>query len=130
MGVVVSMKDMFTQNAHRIQASMMSLDATVAASAESMQRNMQLIQRGTMMMGAGLALLAVPTVVVTSTLRTQKALGEMASLGVKDLASLSAAAEDFSNIWGGTSKAEFIAASYDIKSGIASLTGAAVRVLL
>jgi len=126
MGVVVSMKDMFTQNAHRIQASMMSLDATVAASAGSMQRNMQLIQRGTMMMGAGLAMLAVPAVVVTSTLRTQKALGEMASLGVKDLASLSAAAEDFSNTWGGTSKAEFIAAAYDIKSGIASLTDAAV----
>lgn len=126
LGVVVSMKDMFTRNAHRIQDSMMSLDATVAASAGSMQRNMQLIQRGTMMIGAGLALLAVPTVVVTSTLRTQKALGEMASLGVKDLASLSAAAEDFSNTWGGASKAEFIAASYDIKSGIASLTDAAV----
>jgi len=31
MGVVVSMKDMFTRNAQRIQASMMSLDATVAA---------------------------------------------------------------------------------------------------
>jgi len=126
MGVVVSMKDMFTRNAHRIQGSMMSLDATVAASAGSMQRNMQLIQRGTMMMGAGLALLAVPAVVVTSTLRTQKALGEMASLGVKDLASLSAAAESFSNTWGGTSKAEFIAAAYDIKSGISTLTDAAV----
>ena len=70
MGVVVSMKDMFTQNAHRIQSSMMSLDATVASSSANMQRNMQLIQRGTMMMGAGLALLAVPAVVVTSTLRT------------------------------------------------------------
>ncbi len=126
MGVVVSMKDMFTRNAHRIQGSMMNLDATVAASAGNMQRNMQLIQRGTMMIGAGLALLAMPTVVLSSTIRTQKALGEMASLGVKDLNSLSSAAESFSNTWGGTSKAEFIAAAYDIKSGIASLTDAAV----
>ena len=126
MGVVVSMKDMFTQNAHRIQSSMMSLDGTVAASSANMQRNMQLLQRGTMMMGAGLALLAVPAVVVTSTLKTQKALGEMASLGVKDLASLSTAAEEFSNTWGGTSKAEFVAAAYDIKSGISSLTDVAV----
>ena len=95
MGVVVSMKDMFTRNAQRIQASMMSLDATVAASTANMQRNMQRLQRGTMLMGAGLALLAVPTAVVASTIQTQKALGEMASLGVKDLASLSRAAEDF-----------------------------------
>ena len=48
----------------------------------------------TMLIGAGLALLAVPTVVIASTVETQKALGEMASLGVKDLKSLSRAAED------------------------------------
>jgi TP901 family phage tail tape measure protein len=126
LGVVVSMRDMFTRNSHRIQSAMMSLDATVAGSAASMQRNMQLVQRGMMMVGAGLALLAIPAVVISSTVATQKALGEMASLGVKDLKSLSAAAEEFSNTWGGTSKAAFIAAAYDIKSGIASLTDAAV----
>jgi len=126
LGVVVSMRDMFTRNSHRIQSAMMSLDATVAASSTSMQRNMQLIQRGMMMVGAGVALLAIPAIVISSTVATQKALGEMASLGVKDLKSLSAAAEGFSNAWGGTSKAAFIAAAYDIKSGIASLTDAAV----
>ena len=126
LGVVVSMRDMFTRNSHRIQSAMMSLDATVAGSAASMQRNMQLVQRGMMMVGAGLALLAIPAIVISSTVATQKALGEMASLGVKDLQSLSRAAEEFSNVWGGTSKAAFIAAAYDIKSGIASLTDAAV----
>ncbi|MFW6162589.1 MAG: phage tail tape measure protein [Planctomycetota bacterium] len=126
LGVVVSMRDMFTRNSHRIQSAMMSLDATVAASSTSLQRNMQLVQRGMMMVGAGLALLAIPAIVISSTVATQKALGEMASLGVKDLKSLSAAAEEFSNTWGGTSKAAFIAAAYDIKSGIASLTDAAV----
>ncbi|HPD17973.1 MAG TPA: phage tail tape measure protein [Planctomycetota bacterium] len=126
MGVVVSMKDMFTQNAYRIQSSMMSLDGTVAAASASMQRNLGLVQRGAMTMGAGLALLAVPAIVLRSTVATQKALGEMASVGVKDLDSLAAAAEEFSNAWGGTSKAEFIAAAYDIKSGIASLSDAAV----
>jgi len=126
MGVVVSMKDMFTQNAYRIQSSMMALDTTVAGAAERMQRNLGLVQRGAMTMGAGLALLAVPAIVLRSTVATQKALGEMASVGVKDLDSLAAAAEDFSNTWGGTSKAEFIAAAYDIKSGIASLSDVAV----
>jgi len=126
LGVVVSMRDMFTRNSYRIQSAMMSLDATVAASSASMQQNMQLVQRSMMMVGAGLALLAVPAVVIASTMATQKALGEMASLGVKDLASLSRAAEEFSNTWGGTSKAAFIAAAYDIKSGIASLADAAV----
>jgi len=126
LGLVVSMRDMLSRNAHRIQSAMMSLDATVAGSASSMQRNLQVVQRATMLIGAGLALLAVPTIVIASTVATQKALGEMASLGVKDLQSLSRAAEEFSNTWGGTSKAEFTAAAYDIKSGIASLTDAAV----
>lgn len=59
---------------------------------------------------------------VGATIETQKALGELASVGVKDMAALETAAADFSNQWAGTSKAEFITAAYDIKSGIASLT--------
>lgn len=46
----------------------------------------------------------------------------VSSLGVKDLKAVEDAAKSFSNTWAGTSKADFITASYDIKSGIASLT--------
>lgn len=52
----------------------------------------------------------------------QGALGEVASLGVKDLEGLREAARDFSNEWAGTSAPEFVRASYDIKSGISSLS--------
>lgn len=57
-----------------------------------------------------------------ATFETRRALGELASLGVKDLEAVEDAARSFSDQWAGTSKADFISASYDIKSGIASLT--------
>ena len=71
-------------------------------------------------MGAGITGLCMKT--VTSTFDTQNALGELSSLGVKDLKAVEDAAKSFSDTWAGTSKADFITASYDIKSGIASLT--------
>jgi len=128
LGIVVSMKDAFTQNASRIQNAMMDLDATVAASSEKMSRNMDRIQKGTMMVGAGLSLLAVPTALIASTAATQKALGEMASLGVKDLGAIEDAAESFSNQWAGANKAEFVGATYDVKSALANLSDEAVGV--
>ncbi len=59
---------------------------------------------------------------VEATWDTKRALGELASLGVQDLETLEAASRSFSDQWAGTSKADFITAAYDIKSGIASLT--------
>lgn len=75
------MKDAFSQNAQRIRGSMMDLDSTVADASERMTRNLDRIQQGTMMLGAGLALMAVPAALIASTAATQKALGELASLG-------------------------------------------------
>ena len=63
---------------------------------------------------------------VGATLETQAALGELASVGVSDMQALSGAAEDFSSQWAGTTKAEFIGAAYDIKSGISTLTDTGV----
>lgn len=70
--------------------------------------------------GAGITTACIAT--VTSTFDTQNALGELSSLGVKDLKAVEAAAKNFSDTWAGTTKSDFITASYDIKSGIASLT--------
>lgn len=126
LGIIVSMKDAFSQNAGRVQSSMQSLDATVAASSERMTRNLDRIQKGTMMIGAGLALMAVPVGLVASTAATQKALGEMASLGIKDLRALEDASESFTNTWAGYSKAEFISAAYDVKSALSALSDEAV----
>lgn len=59
---------------------------------------------------------------VEATFETRRALGELASLGVEDLGAVEDAARSFSDQWAGTSKADFISAAYDIKSGIASLS--------
>lgn len=57
-----------------------------------------------------------------ATVPAEKALGELASVGVQKLAVMEAAGADFANQWSGTTKDQFISAAYDIKSGIASLT--------
>jgi len=126
MGIVITLRDMFSGNAARVQSSMDSLDASVAASSERMTRNLDRIQKGTMLMGAGLAMMAMPTALIASTASTQKALGEMASLGTKDLQKLEDAAEAFSNQWAGASKADFIGACYDVKSALSNLSDEAV----
>lgn len=72
--------------------------------------------------GLGAGILSVGVATVASTFDTQDALGELSSLGVKDLQAVEAAAKSFSDTWAGTTKSDFITASYDIKSGIASLT--------
>lgn len=72
--------------------------------------------------GAAAALLAP----AKSTFDTQKALGELATVAVKDLDTMEKAAKDFSNTWAGTTKDEFITAAYDIKSGISQLTDESV----
>lgn len=59
---------------------------------------------------------------VQATFETRRAIGELASLGVKDLGAVETAAKNFSDQWAGTSKADFITAAYDIKSGISSLS--------
>ncbi|MBT8341086.1 MAG: phage tail tape measure protein [Desulfatitalea sp.] len=128
LGIVVSMKDAFSQNAQRIRGSMMDLDSTVAAASERMTRNLDRIQHGTMMIGAGLALVAAPVALVASTAATQKALGELASLGVQDLRAIEDAAESFTNQWSGANKSAFVSATYDVKSALSSLSDEAVGV--
>ena len=59
---------------------------------------------------------------VEATFETRRALGELSSLGIQDLDALEDAARSFSDQWAGTTKADFITAAYDIKSGISSLT--------
>lgn len=126
LGIIVSMKDAFSRNAARVESSMQSLDAKVAAASERMTRNLDRIQKGTMMIGAGLATMALPAALIASTVATQRALGEMVSVGTRDLRSLEDAAEAFTNRWAGYNKAEFIGAAYDVKSALASLSDEAV----
>lgn len=77
---------------------------------------------GKVMAAAGAGIVSACTGIVTSTFETQNALGELSSLGVKDLKAVESAAKSFSDTWAGTTKSDFITAAYDIKSGIASLS--------
>jgi len=74
------------------------------------------------MIGVGLALMALPVGLVTSTAATQRAFGELSSLGVKDLRAIEDAAESFTNTWSGSTKAEFITVAYDVRSALSGLT--------
>ena len=62
------------------------------------------------------------TATVLSTVETQKALGELGSVGITEFGAMERAAEDFSNKFSGTTKSDFLYAAYDIKSGISSLS--------
>ena len=77
---------------------------------------------GTAMQATGLQITEAVLSPVAATFDTRRAIGELASLGVKDLGTIEDAARAFSDQWAGTTKADFISAAYDIKSGIASLT--------
>lgn len=77
---------------------------------------------GAAMQAAGLQITEAVLSPVEATFETRRAIGELASLGVKDLGAVEDAARSFSDQWAGTTKADFISAAYDIKSGIASLS--------
>lgn len=77
---------------------------------------------GVVMAGVGAQITAAVLDPVEATFETKRAIGELASLGVKDLSTMETAAKNFSDTWAGTTKSDFISAAYDIKSGIASLT--------
>lgn len=112
VSLVLDMVDRMTNKMGKVNGSIGTMTQSFAA----MQR------AGRMMTGIGTGIVTACGAAITATFDTQNALGEIASLGVQDLQAIEDAAKDFSNTWAGTSKADFITASYDIKSGIASLT--------
>lgn len=79
-------------------------------------------QSGLALAGTGKEITEAALKPVEATFETRRALGELSSLGVKDLQRIEDAAKSFSGTFAGTTKAEYITAAYDIKSGIASLS--------
>ena len=76
----------------------------------------------------GAAITAPLGVALNSYQDVSKAQGEIASLGIGEsgIADITKAAREFSNEFAGTTAPDFIKASYDIKSGISSLSDIAV----
>lgn len=123
LSLIMNMVDNLTGPMARVQSS-------VGGSVSKLQGVQQtfgdMTKTGAAMAGIGAQITDAALAPVQATFATKKALGELKSVGIKDLKALEKASEEFSNTWAGTSKAEFIGAAYDIKSGIASLNDEAV----
>ncbi len=123
LGILLSVVDHVTGPSSRIGKGLTNLKGKAAALGPAFEK---FKTYGLIMAAVGAALLTVLSGTVMATVDTQKALGELASVGIQDLGALEKAGAQFSNKWAGTTKAEFISAAYDIKSGISSLTDSGV----
>lgn len=119
VGAVMRLVDMISGPLRMIQATMAQTERGAGALSVRMAGLAKAMLPAVMVAGVllgGLGAMAMASV------ETDKALGELASVGVRDMQALRQAGQDFSNQWAGTTKAQFISAAYDIKSGISSLS--------
>lgn len=123
LSVIVNMID-------NLSGPMARVNTTVDGSVSKIQKMNQtfgdMTKTGVAMAATGATITSAVLSPVAATFETRRALGELSSLGIKDLEALEGAAKGFSDQWAGTTKSDFITAAYDIKSGIASLTDEAV----
>lgn len=119
LSVIMNMVDNLTRPAQVVDQS---LDKTTQKIQTMQQKAGQMTKSGIALTSFGLDMAKAALSPVEATFATQKALGEMSAVGVKDLKALETAATNFSNKWSGTNKADFISAAYDIKGGINSLS--------
>ncbi|WP_209010587.1 phage tail tape measure protein [Anaerovorax sp. IOR16] len=103
-----------------------SLDQTIGRLERAEQGFSDMTKSGMAMGLLGKELASVALSPVEATFETKKALGELSSVGIQDLKALEQAGKQFSDTWAGTTKADFIAAAYDIKSGISTLSDTSV----
>jgi len=119
LSVLVNMIDRISGPSATIQRA---VGNTVSKFQEYSHNMARMATDGAVLIGTGYQIADAAIAPVKATFATQDALGTLASLGIQNLAALENAAKSFSDRWAGTTKPEFIAAAYDIKSGIASLT--------
>lgn len=119
LSVMVNMIDNITGISKKINGSVTKLKTGIETLDNKFK---EMSKSGFLMVGTGTVIAKSLLTPVKATYETKKALGELASLGYEDLQLIENAAKDFSNEFAGTTKAQFITASYDIKSGISSLT--------
>ncbi|MFR9235286.1 MAG: phage tail tape measure protein [Eisenbergiella massiliensis] len=123
LSVVLSMVDRLTSPIRGVGSEIQGTMGKINGMSQSFGN---MITGGAAMAAAGTQIAEGVLQPVAATFETRRALGELSSLGVKDLQTIEDAAKEFSSTWAGTTKPEFISAAYDIKSGIASLTDAGV----
>lgn len=119
LSLIMNMIDNLTGPMARVTASTDSSVSRIDAMSQSFANA---AKAGAVMAGVGAQITDATLAPVKATFATQNALGELSSLGVKDLGAIEDAATKFSDTWAGTTKSDFISAAYDIKSGIATLS--------
>lgn len=119
LSLVMSMVDNLTGP---MGSAVSSTQSAVGALQTQQQTLGNMAKYGAMAAAAGGAIIASGTSLAKSTFATQRAIGELSSLGVRDLGALETAAREFSSTWAGTLASDYITAAYDIKSGISSLS--------
>ncbi|MCP4162599.1 MAG: phage tail tape measure protein [Deltaproteobacteria bacterium] len=115
----MGLKDIISGKLFKIQKQVKSTNRSVGALSMGMAKLAKLMLP--LAIAAGIVVGAFGAC-TASTIATQSALGELASVGISDMQALSNEAEKFSDTWAGTTKPQFLAAAYDIKSGISSLS--------
>lgn len=116
---IFRLTDMISGPLKKIEDRMRSTEKTGDSLASKMTRTAKSF---TLVAAAASAVIAGIWGLANSTVETQQRLGELASVGITNMQALESAATNFSNNFAGTTKADFLAAAYDIKSGIASLS--------
>jgi TP901 family phage tail tape measure protein len=122
LGVVLGATDMLSPVFSKASTNLNKFQGKVKALGASMTK------LGAVSLGLG-ASLAIPLgKALTSYQDLAAAQGEIASLGISDsgIKAITKASMEFSNQFAGTTAPEFVKASYDIKSGISSLSDTAV----
>ena len=119
LSVIMNLVDNLTKP----MSGAVSTASSAASKLESVGKTFGTVAKaGAVMQSMGAQIVDAVMSPVEATFETRRALGELASLGIEDLDTLESAARSFSDQWAGTTKADFITAAYDIKSGIASLS--------
>ena len=118
LGVVLSATDMLSPAFNKAGKNLGKFEGKIKALGASMTK------LGTVSLGLGTALAAPLGAALTSFNDVAQAQGDLASLGIGDegINAITNSAIRFSNEFAGTTAPDFIKASYDIKSGIASLS--------
>jgi TP901 family phage tail tape measure protein len=119
LGIMLSVVDMLTGPVKSMGQAIDGLRAKAGSVGPVFDK---MVTYGKYLAGMGAVIVGVLGATALATAGTQKALGELASMGVTDMAAMERAASDFSNQCSGTTKAQFIASAYDIRSGISSLS--------
>ncbi len=126
LGVVFSVMDKFTGPVKNMAQTLSKFESNIEKAKGMIDFGNKMAISGVMVQGAANKISSGLLNVLEPTRANQKALGELASLGIKNLQAISNEATKFSKHWSGTTEDQFIAAAYDIKSGISSLTDEAV----